>query len=152
MRQAFLFLFVMFGAVEGFACSMQVDENYTKNFLMAHAASFNELSLSNVSGVTVTDYDLSFSTGEALGACPDYMMASGRVSYNHSPTPTQHCSYAVTVTQTNYIGNALPSGPIEDVTFTNAVASCSTSTSGLRFPRKIPARIKKPIIVKPIPR
>lgn len=152
MRQAFVFLFCMFSAAQGFACSMQVDENYTKNFLITHAVSFNDLPLSSVSGIALADYDLSFSSGESLGSCPEYMFTSGRVSFNHSPSAIQNCSYAVTVVQKTYSGTDLPDGPFEEITFSNPVASCSISISGVRVPRNLPARIKKPIIIRKFPR
>lgn len=144
-----LFFIVFAGAVESYACSIQVDDNYTKNELMAHAVSFNDLSLSNVSGLAVSAYGRTFEEGEGNpGSCPDYMNVSGRVSMNHSPSAIQHCTYSVTVTVRSYMGEEFPDGPIEEVTFSAPEAACSTSLSGLKVPKKIKLKLRKKIIIR----
>ena len=151
MKQAFLFLVLLVGAAKGFACSMSVNHNYTKNLLVAHAAGYHDLSLAAVSGIAITDYDHSFEGGAGGGSCPDYLITTARVSMNHSPSALSHCTYNVTVTHTVYIGNDLPDGPMEDVAFSSATAACSTSIIGRKIPRKLPYRIKKPILARPFP-
>ncbi len=142
-----LFFMLVMGAVNSFACSIQVMDTYTKNLLMAHAANFNDLSLANVSNISVANFARSFSTGEALGSCPDYLFEEGRVSFSHSPSANRHCSYSVTVKMKNYMGEEMPEGPIQEIDFENPVAACSITLSGLKLPIKV--RLKKPIIIKP---
>jgi hypothetical protein len=151
MKKIFLFVVLMIAAAKSFACSMEVDENYTKNLLVAHAASFHSLFLPSTSGVTVTDYSLSFEGGAGGGSCPDYMVTSARVHLEHVKSATSICSYDVTVVHTVYIGNDIPSGPVENVEFLDATAACSTSSGGFRrIPRRIPIPFKVPrLIIKP---
>jgi hypothetical protein len=142
---------VLMGAINSFACSVVVDDNYTKNQLMAHGASFNDLSLASVSGLAVSGYSKGFLNDPGNGSCPEYLQVSGRVSFNHNPSIASSCSYAVTVTVKTYMGEDLPDGPFEQVTFSDAEAACSTSQVRIKVPRKLPVRINKPIIVKPHP-
>ncbi len=152
MKQIALFVVLMIAAAKGFACSMEVDENYTKNLLVAHAASYNGLFLPSTSGVTVNDYTLNYEGGAGGGSCPDYMITSARVKLEHNKSTTSQCSYEVTVVHTVYIGSDTPDGPVENVEFLDATAACSTSSSGAfrRIPRRIPVPLKVPrLIVKP---
>lgn len=151
MLKVSLFVLVLMGAINSFACSIQVDDNYTKNQLMAHGVSFHDLSLTQVSGLAVSAFDRDFLNDPGDGGCPEYLQVSARVSFNHNPSIVSSCSYAVTVTVKTYMGEDLPDGPIEQVTFSDAEAACSTSSMRIKVPRKIPIRIKKPIIVKPHP-
>lgn len=151
MLKVSLFVLVLMGAINSFACSIQVDDNYTKNQLMAHGVSFHDLSLGGVSGLVVTNFGRELLNDPGDGSCPDYLQVSGRVSFNHNPSISSSCSYAVTVTVKSYMGEDLPDGPIEEVTFSDAEAACSTSFSRIKVPRKLPIRIKKPIIVRPHP-
>ncbi len=142
MKKFMLSLVMLVAAAKGMACSMEVDQNYTKNLLVAHALSYNEHFVGSVSGITTTDYDLSFSGGSGGGSCPDYLITSARVSYSHSPSLIKHCTYSVTVTQTTYMGNGIPHGPLDDVSFSAPAAACSTSISAIRVPRRVPLRFK----------
>ncbi|HXH74564.1 MAG TPA: hypothetical protein VNJ08_06340 [Bacteriovoracaceae bacterium] len=89
MKQAFLFFFMMMGIHESFACSMSVNENYTKNSAVSHVASFHDLSLLSASGITLTNYALSYEGGAGIGSCPDYMIVSARVSM-----ASKNCTYS----------------------------------------------------------
>jgi len=145
MKQIALFVVLMIAAAKGFACSMEVDHNYTKNLLVAHAASYNGLFLPDVSGVTVNDYDIEYAGGAGGGSCPDYMTTSARIKLEHNKSATSQCSYEVTVVHTVYIGNDVPAGPVENVEYLDATAACSTSASSFRRIRKIPATVKIPV-------
>ncbi len=133
------------GTANSLACSIQVDNNYTKNILMAHAVSFNDLSLSSVSGLTIASFARSLSEDPGDGSCSEYMTESGRVSFNNSPAAGQNCSFSVTVRVRSYMGEEIPDGPIEEVSFESPEAACSTTISRIRIPHKVPAPIKKPI-------
>ena len=130
MKKAFLFLSLVLHTVTGFACSMEVDQNYLKNFLVAHAASFHEISLTSVTGIAVLDFDLNYEGGSGGGDCPDYMISTARVTFKHSPTVVKNCSYSIVVTEKTYIGNELPTSGIQDVTYTNKVVTCSPKIPG----------------------
>lgn len=144
-----LLFIILLSAANTLACSIEVDDNAQKNILMANAASFNDLSLSSVSALSLTNYAKNFSADPGGGRCPEYMTIEGRVSMSSSPTVFKHCSYTVTVKVKSYIGDSIPDGPIEEVTFEAPLAACSTSVSGIKIPRPIPIRIKKPVIIKP---
>ena len=147
----FLFLIFLLGAINSLACSIQFDENYIKNELMAHGVSYNDLSLSSVSGLGISGFGKSFSADPGDGSCPEYLTVFGRVSMNHSPAADQSCSYSVTVKVKSYMGEEMLDGPIEEVTFENPEAACSTSISRFRVPIKKPVRVKRPIIVRHYP-
>ncbi|MBA2405354.1 MAG: hypothetical protein H0V66_11330 [Bdellovibrionales bacterium] len=152
MLKVSLFFMMLVGSINSFACSIQVDDNYTRNQMMAHGVSFHDLSLSNVSALAVSAYGRSFIDGRGpAGSCPDYMVVTGRVSLNHSPSAVQHCTYSITVTVKSYMGEDLPDGPIEEVTFSDAEAACSYSITGLKVPKKIRIKPKKQIIVRRYP-
>ncbi len=147
----FLFMCLLIGITEGRACQIQIDDNYQKNILMAHGVSFHDVSLSSASGTALTGYDVSFSTGESLGSCPDYINVSGRVAFNHVKSAVESCTYAVNVTVKTYMGEEMPDGPIEEVIFEEGEATCSISFSRVRLPKKI-KQYRKPMIKKPFPR
>lgn len=151
MKQVFLFVVLMIAAAKSFACSMEVEENYTKNLLVAHAASFHSLFLPSTSGVTVNDYSLSYEGGAGGGSCPDYLITSARVHLEQVKSATTQCSYEVTIVHTVYIGNDTPDGPVENVEYLDATAACSTSSGSFRrIPRRIPVPLKAPrITIKP---
>jgi|GEM_PF-5897227 len=151
MKQIALFVVLMIAAAKSFACSMEVNETYTKNLLVAHAASYNDLLLASTSGVTVEDYDLAFDGGAGGGSCPDYMITSARVKLEHQKSASTQCSYEVTVVHTVYIGSGTPAGAVENVEFLDPAAACSTSIGSLRrIPRRIPVPLKVPrLILKP---
>jgi hypothetical protein len=144
MKKLMLGLVCMLVAAKGMACSMEVNHNYTKNLLIAHAASYNDVFLPNAIGVSVAEYGVVYEGGAGGGSCPDYMEVTGRVSLGHKPSAFSECSYEVTVTHRMYIGSDVPDGPMEEVSFSDATAACSTH-SGLRRVRKIPPRVKIPI-------
>lgn len=146
-----LFFIILLGAFNSLACSIEVDNNYTKNQLIAHGVSFNDLSLSNVSALSASGFQRTFTNDPGNGGCPEYMNVSARVSMNHSSSATKNCSYSVTVTVRNYMGEGFPDGPIEEVIFENAEAACSVTISGIKIPRKLPTKPKKPIIVRHFP-
>jgi len=149
MKKMLLGLVCMLIAAKGMACSMEVNHTYTKNLLIAHAAGFNDVFLPNAIGVSVADYSVVYEGGAGGGSCPDYMEVTGRVSLGHKPSATSECSYEVTVTHRMYIGADLPDGPMEDVSFSDATAACSTSSSRFRVIRKIPIKLKNPIRIAP---
>ena len=68
-----LFLIILLGAANALACSIEVDNNYTKNQLIAHGVSFNDLSLSSVSGLSINSFQRSFTNDPGHGGCPEYM-------------------------------------------------------------------------------
>lgn len=145
MKNLMLGLVVLLVAAKGMACSMEVDQNYTKNLLAAHGVSYNDHFLGNVKNLTVTNYQLSFEGGSGGGSCPDYIITSATIAYEHSPNLKTQCSYELVVTSRVYMGDGIPDGAIEDISFSSATAACSTSSSRLRIPRKIPLRLK-PVI------
>jgi hypothetical protein len=144
----FLFFIFLFGTANALACSIEVDNNYTKNQLIAHGVSFNDLSLSSVSGLSIASFQRSFTADPGNGGCPEYMNVSGRVSMNYSPAAGQHCTYSVSVTVRSFMGEELPDGPIEEVIFERPEAACSTSISAIKIPRKLPVRARRPFIVR----
>lgn len=145
MKAAFITLgffgLVTFGMANSFACSMETDQNYTKNLLMAHGVSGAGLSLSKVTSLKVEDYGESYSGGTGRGSCPDYVTFSGKVSMNHTSSALKDCKYSSVVTIKAYIGNDLPTGPMEDISISEQEATCTTFKL-----------LKKPVIVRPFPR
>lgn len=150
MMKALVFLFCIFGIAQSFACSVDVNENYAKNFLIAHAASFNELSLGSVSGVTVTNYEHSFSGGEGPASCPDFFTASAKVTMSFS-SKVKSCTYSVNVVHKTYVGEGVPEGAIEEVTFPSGTVSCSKKSNGARVSASVPEIIPRPVVVRPLP-
>lgn len=119
------------------ACSMSVDDNYQKNLLVAHAASFNSLALTGVKSTAVETYAKTFEGGSGSG-CPDYLVAEARISFEYAPKKNHECSAAVTVRSRIYIGNDLPDGQFEDIQFISPEKACSTHSGPvLRIPRRI---------------
>lgn len=146
-----LFFIILLGAANALACSIEVDNNYTKNQLIAHGVSFNDLSLSSVSGLSINSFQRSFTSDPGNGGCPEYMNVSGRVSMNYLPAAGQNCTYSVNVTVRSYMGEGLPDGAIEEVIFERPEAACSTSISTIRIPRKLPVRAKRPFMIRHYP-
>lgn len=140
---AFVMVLIV-GLTESFACSIQVDHNAQKNELISHAVSHADLSLAAVSGIAITNYDQNFEDEGPLGSCPNYQVLTARVSFNHIKSVVESCSYAMTVTVRNYMGEEFPEGPIQEITISESEAACSISQ--LRVPRKI--KLKKKIIVR----
>ena len=132
MKHAFLFSFLLMASARSFACQMQIDENYSKNLLIAHAASNKGVSLASVKDLAISQYSYSVSTGEANGDCPDYVYNTAKVSFKYS-TVFKICTYSVTVLESDYSGSGIPDGPIMDVSFSNESQSC----------------VRKPIIIRP---
>ena len=149
----FLLAFVMVlivGLTETFACSIQVDENAQKNEIIAHAVSRADVSLAAVSGIAISNYNQTFEDEGPLGSCPNYQVLSARVSFTHVKSVIESCSYAMTVTVRNYMGETLPEeGGLQEITFSESEVACSTSI--MRFPKKIILK-KKKIIRYPFPR
>ncbi len=145
---AFVMMLIV-GLSESFACSIQVDVNAQKNEIIAHAVSNADLSLAVVSGIALTNFDQTFEDEGPLGSCPNYHVLSARVSFNHVKSAVESCSYAMTVTVRNYMGETLPEeGGLQEITFSESVAACSISLQ--RLPRKLILK-KKKIIRFPFP-
>ena len=145
---AFVMVLIV-GLTESFACSFMVDHNAQKNELISHAVSRADLSLAVVSGIAIADYSQTFEDEGPLGSCPNYQVLSARVSFNHVKSIVESCSYAMTVTVRNYMGEEFPEGPIQEITISESEAACSISQ--LRVPRKIKFK-RKQIIRFPFPR
>lgn len=152
MSHKLFFAFVLaliVGLTDSFACSIQVDENAQKNELIAHAVSRADLSLAAVSGISISGYDQNFEDEGPMGSCPNYQVLSARVSFTHKKNILESCSYAMTVTVRNYMGETLPEeGGLQEITFSDSEAACSTSR--LQVSRKIILK-KKKIIRFPFP-
>ena len=131
-----IFLFIFVVTSTSFACSIQVDDNYDKNILVANAASFNDLSLASASEISITSFSRSFSGELTPSSCPNYMRSSARISMSSTPVPFQNCSYTVTVVINRFIGEVYPAGPIEEISFESPEAACSTAFSKLKLPKK----------------
>lgn len=146
---AFVLIFIV-SLTDSFACSIQVDENAQKNELIAHAVSRADLSIVSVSGISISGYDQTFEDEGPLGSCPNYQILTARVSFTHKKSILESCSYAMTVTVRNYMGESFPAeGGLQEITFTDSEAACSTSR--VHLPREIVLK-KKKIIRFPIPR
>jgi hypothetical protein len=148
-REVALILFMIFAAssADSRACSIAVNHNYQKNLLVAHAASELNVALSSVTATSLTEYDHDLEGSEPVSHCPLYLISRAKVSFNYSPARYQTCSASVIVEMREFMGE-VPSGPILEVTSTNAELACSTSITVIRDPRRLPP-IKKPIRIKP---
>ena len=143
-------MMLIVGLTETFACSIQTDENAQKNEIISHEVSRSDLSLADVSGISISNYAQTFEDEGPLGSCPNYQILSARVSFTHLKSTVESCSYAMTVTVRNYMGDTLPEeGGLQEITFTESEVACSTSF--MRFPRKIILK-KKKIVRFPFPR
>jgi hypothetical protein len=147
-----LLAFFLVNLANSFACSMEVDQIYTKNQLMGLGASYHEVSVASVSGLSIADYTQILEGGNGWsGDCPDYLTFSGRVSFSSSASVLKKCQNSVVVSVKLYIGNAIPDGPVEDINFSDAQTSCTSQIQRIPIIRKLPLRIQKPIIVKGFP-
>ncbi len=146
---AFVMMLIV-GLSESFACSFQVDENAQKNEIISHAVSHADLSLAAVSSISITNYDQNFEDEGPRGSCPNYQVLSARVSFTHVKSAFESCSYAMTVTVRNYMGESFPTeGGLQEITFSDSEAACSIRN--IRLPRKLILK-KKKIIRFPFPR
>lgn len=114
------------------ACSVSVNDNAQKNLLTAHAANYLDVSLVSVTKTSAEEYGRSF-IGEDSYHCPLYLQTRARISFKYSPRKFENCDGSVVVTRKQYMGAELPSGPIEELEYTEGNAACSTS-----YPRPIP--------------
>lgn len=140
------------GLADANACSVSVDDNYQKNLLVAHAASYYDLALTGVSSTAIADYARSFEGGGGGASCPDYLVTEARVTFEHKPRVNQECSNTITVRIRSHMGDELPDGPMEEVEFISPELACSTSSGPyIRLRRRIPVRIPRPVIIRPRP-
>lgn len=122
-----------------FACSVSVNDNFQKNLLAAYGASHLDIALSTVSDTDVEDYARTFD-GVDPYECPLYLETSARVSFQYSPKKFENCDASVVVHHRQYMGSVAPTGPIDELTYSEMTAACSTS-----LPRPVP-------LPRPLPR
>jgi hypothetical protein len=139
------------GLADAYACSVSVNDNYQKNLLVAHAASYYDLALTGVTSTAIVDYARSFEGAGGGASCPDYLVTEARVTLEHRPKVSEECSNAITVRIRSYMGDGLPDGPMEEVEFISPELACSTSSGPyIRLRRRMPVRIPRPVIIRPI--
>ncbi len=132
---AVMLVMLLVGINQGLACSYMLDENAEKNILISHAVSNSELSLTQVSNISLEGYTRGLEGEGGLGSCQEYLVQRARVSFTHKKSVVESCSYAVTVTLKYYMGEGFPDGPIMEVLFSDGEAACSISQ--VRLPKKI---------------
>lgn len=147
-----LLAFLLVNITNSFACSMSVDQIYTKNQLMGLGASYHELSVASVTGLAVADYTEILEGGNGWsGDCPDTLTFSGRVSMTNPSSALKKCQYSVIVSVKLYIGNEAPDGPVEEINFSGPQTSCSVQYLRIPVIRKLPLRIQKPRVLRGFP-
>lgn len=110
-------------ATEGLACSVSVNNTFQKNELIAKAASHLGISLDVVSAITISNYEKEFTGSVGPSSCPEYLEIGGRVNFKYSQGK-KSCSAIVEVHIKQYMGEEIPTGPMEEVSFTNESSKC----------------------------
>ncbi len=142
-------LLAVTGMADAWACSVSVNDTYQKNLLVAHAAGFFDLALTDVEATSMEDYGRSFEGGSGGGSCPDYLVTEARVTITHKPKPSEECTSTITVRVSAYLGDGVPAGPMEEVEFTAPALACSTSSGPyLRFRHRVPLRVPPRVIIR----
>jgi hypothetical protein len=109
-----------------FACSVSVNDLYQKNLLTAHGASHLNISFSTVNSISITGYSKLFIGEDPVSHCPEWLQTQARISFRYSPRKYETCDASLTVTRREFMGET-PTGPIEELSYSEAHAACSTS-------------------------
>ncbi len=107
------------------ACSIQVNDAYQKNLLIAYAASEMGINLEKTFSMSATNYQLSFSGGSGGGSCPTHQHTEARVSLTYLKNKFTKCTMTVTVQRAEQIGETLAPGPFETIATALPASSCS---------------------------
>ncbi len=108
------------------ACSMEINQLYQKNLLVAYAASEMNVNLAKASSIAVSAYAQTLSGEASAGSCPTHLNNQAQVVIKYKPNVFQQCTASVLVKKMEQIGGEMVDGPMIEIQTESVSKSCSS--------------------------
>jgi hypothetical protein len=105
------------------ACSVQVNEPYIKNEMIAAAANEFRIPLTTATRITLTDYSRAFVGTNPEYDCPLRLESQAQITINYSPNAFTRCELSVREVQSDSMSDEL--APHASHTFQFPTSSCT---------------------------